>query len=75
MNDKDSSIGIEKGAKTVDDDGTWTTSHASYGGAAKGATDVRASVRRSLERVESIKNLHSHEEKSNNFDRSSAAVH
>ena len=53
LHDKESSIGIEKGGKTVADD--WTADHVSDGGAAKGATDdVRESVRRSLERVESI---------------------
>jgi len=62
------------GAKTVEDEGARTESHVSNGGAAKGATAdvVHESVRRSLERVESIKNLLIHEDTRNEFDRNSA---
>ena len=65
------SIGIVMGAKTVEEEGARTESRISDGGAAKGATDdVQESVRRSLERVESIKNLLIHSDTAKEFDHS-----
>ena len=74
VGEHESSIDIVMGAKTVEEEGARTESRASDGGAAKGATaDLQESVRRSLERVESIKNLLIHSDTRNEFDHS--AVH